>query len=288
MTEKQGAYGDRMRAYLGVKEVRAITMSTPRKSVLAATRIKCDRPDFLLSVPIPGEKSYIVAHHLDNLVCRCGDTVSCLDLAASPQLSLQSPWDIVQFYIPQAALDEVANAFLAPRGRLAWPSAGRIADPVITGLGASLLPMLESRRQAPQIIVDHIGFALLVHLAHVYGGISPRQSSSGGLAPWQERRAKALIDAHLDGGIALAEIACECRLSPKYFTRAFKQTTGLPPYRWLLARRIEVAQDLLRRSGLSLSEIALATGFADQSAFTRTFTRFVGISPGAWRRLHHG
>jgi AraC family transcriptional regulator len=58
----------------------------------------------------------------------------------------------------------------------------------------------------------------------------------------------------------------------------------LPPHRWLLARRIERAQELLLHSALSLDRIAAACGFADQSHFSRVFSRQIGIAPSAWRR----
>jgi AraC family transcriptional regulator len=106
----------------------------------------------------------------------------------------------------------------------------------------------------------------------------------GGLAPWQERRAKEVLSANLDGGVPLTEVARECRLSVSHFSRAFRRTMGVAPHNWLVARRIEVAKEKLRYSRLSLSDVALACGFADQSHLTRAFTGMVGASPGAWRR----
>jgi transcriptional regulator GlxA family with amidase domain len=67
--------------------------------------------------------------------------------------------------------------------------------------------------------------------------------------------------------------------------RAFRQSTGVPPHRWLLDRRVKRAKELLPNSSLSLSDVALACGFGDQSHFTRTFTAAVRLSPGVWRRL---
>jgi AraC family transcriptional regulator len=84
--------------------------------------------------------------------------------------------------------------------------------------------------------------------------------------------------------VQLKEVARECRLSVSHFSRAFRRTMGVAPHNWLLTRRIEVAKEKLRNSGLSLSEVALACGFADQSHLTRVFTGMVGVSPGAWRR----
>ena len=106
----------------------------------------------------------------------------------------------------------------------------------------------------------------------------------GGLAAWQERRAKDMLVANLDGAVALADVAQECRLSVSHFSRAFRQSMGVAPHRWLLNRRVEFAKELLQAPDSSLSEIALRCGFADQSHFTRVFTRRAGVSPGAWRR----
>ncbi|WP_072819574.1 helix-turn-helix domain-containing protein [Bradyrhizobium erythrophlei] len=64
----------------------------------------------------------------------------------------------------------------------------------------------------------------------------------------------------------------------------FRQSTGYPPHRWLLQRRIERAQDLLLNSDKTLAEIARCCGFFDPSHLTRAFSQTVGSSPGLWRR----
>ena len=107
----------------------------------------------------------------------------------------------------------------------------------------------------------------------------------GGLAPWQERRAKELMSTHLGREISLAFVASECRLSVSHFARSFKQCTGKPPHRWLLENRVDRAKELLTDAELPLAEIALECGFSDQSHFTRVFSRTVGTSPGTWQRL---
>ena len=82
----------------------------------------------------------------------------------------------------------------------------------------------------------------------------------------------------------LNEVARECRLSVSHFSRAFRRSMGVAPHSWLLTRRVEAAKEKLRDDRLTLLDVALACGFADQSHLTRVFTRVVGISPGAWRR----
>ena len=91
--------------------------------------------------------------------------------------------------------------------------------------------------------------------------------------------------AHLTEDVGLVELAALVDLSPKHFARAFKQSTGTPPHQFLLQQRIARAKELLaRHDGGSISEIALACGFADQSHFTAAFRKATGQPPGAYRR----
>ena len=113
-----------------------------------------------------------------------------------------------------------------------------------------------------------------------------RTDTSGGLAPWQLRRAQEMLGSDLAENPSLNSVAHACKLSVSHFARAFKGSTGTPPHRWVMATRIEMARGLLANSATPLVEIAGMCGFADQSHFSRVFTRMVGTSPGAWRREH--
>jgi len=95
-----------------------------------------------------------------------------------------------------------------------------------------------------------------------------------------------MIDANLDGEVSLDALAKQCCSSSIHFSRAFRQSTGTSPHRWLLHQRVEKAKGLLRDRQSPLSEVALACGFADQSHLTRVFTRLSGAGPAAWRRIH--
>ena len=61
---------------------------------------------------------------------------------------------------------------------------------------------------------------------------------------------------------------------------------GLPPHRWLIVQRVERAKEWMRDPNMPLSMIAVACGFADQSHFSRTFTRLTGVTPRRWRADH--
>jgi AraC family transcriptional regulator len=213
--------------------------------------------------------------------------VSAIDLTEEPAVLLPNPFDALVLYVTQAALDEVAYAHRAPRvQQLVWPQGG--FDSVVHHLGQPLVSALERPLHASKIFLDHVLQALNSHFVCSYGGV--RMSAPqfrGGLSYVQMRRATELLEAHLDGDIALQQVAEACELSVSHFSRAFKQTFRRPPYRWLIERRVDRARDLMTNSRLPLADIAIRCGFADQSALNRSFKRIHGVTPGIWRRGRH-
>jgi AraC family transcriptional regulator len=218
-------------------------------------------------------------------VLRAGE-VGMFDLRYETVIDVQSPFDFVYLYFPQSALDRLADEYDAPRMVECTMQPGVSApDPVVTQLAACLQRVLERRDRASEVLTDHVTLALQTHFAQHYGGMRIRsQSTRGALAPWQLRLAKEMLTAHLGSRVSIAQISSECGLSASHFARAFKCSTGMSPYRWLVGRRIEKAADLLRRSALSVAEIALICGFSDQSHLTRIFGTTKGATPGRWRR----
>jgi AraC family transcriptional regulator len=112
----------------------------------------------------------------------------------------------------------------------------------------------------------------------------PRTASRGGLARWQERLVCAFLEDNLGRDVALVELARLVDLSPSHFSRAFARSTGRPPHRYLLERRIERAKDMLATGELSITDIALACGFSTSQHFAATFRAKVGVRPSQWRK----
>jgi AraC family transcriptional regulator len=106
----------------------------------------------------------------------------------------------------------------------------------------------------------------------------------GGLAPWQIRRVKTHIEANLDSTIRVKDLAELVKLSSFHFCRAFRDSFGDSPHGYVMRRRVERAQGLMLTTNASLGQIAADCGLADQAHFNRLFRRFVGESPGMWRR----
>ena len=75
-----------------------------------------------------------------------------------------------------------------------------------------------------------------------------------------------------------------CALSEYHFARMFRQSFGLPPHQYLLARRLACARDLLRGGVLPLGEVALMCGFSSASHFNQRFRQAMGATPGEYRQ----
>jgi AraC family transcriptional regulator len=294
-------YGQRLGERLRVENAPAIVTRVLCKADMAITEIRCDDPVRGMSGSFAQEDAFLVGLHLRDFpnhqywedaqqapVCDLRAGEMCLyDLKRDPIVLLDKPYHSLFFYLPRAALNAIADDANAPQiCDLNYKPGAGIDDATISSLGSTMLSAIRHPDQANRLFVDHVTLAVGVHVAQTYGGMRPvSHPVRGGLAPWQGRRAKEILSANLDGGVPLKEVARECRLSVSHFSRAFRRTMGVAPHHWLLTHRIEVAKEKLRDSRLSLSDVALACGFADQSHLTRVFTRIVGVSPGAWRRV---
>jgi AraC-like DNA-binding protein len=102
------------------------------------------------------------------------------------------------------------------------------------------------------------------------------------------REVQVYLHENLHRDVDLRAIAHEAALSPYYFSRAFTAYVGTPPYRYLIRLRVERAQELLRTSELTVTQICQRVGFNSLSHFTTTFRRHTGMSPTSFRRaLEH-
>lgn len=105
-----------------------------------------------------------------------------------------------------------------------------------------------------------------------------------GLSRRQLNKVREYVEAYLDRDISLQTLARLCGLSAYHFARMFKASTGLPPHRYLMERRIEKAKRLLTRTDLPILHIALQAGYKNQNHFTCAFKRITGFTPGQYRK----
>jgi AraC family transcriptional regulator len=126
--------------------------------------------------------------------------------------------------------------------------------------------------------------AEITGLAAPLTSAAPPKLIRGGLAPWQIRRVTTHIETNLDAAITTKDLAMLARLSSFHFCRAFRDSFGESPHGYVTRRRIERAQGLMLTTNASLGQIAADCGFTDQAHLSNLFRRFVGESPGVWRR----
>jgi AraC family transcriptional regulator len=299
--ETQGAYGHRMAEFCCVDDAPFFVLRRLEYSKIAVTLLKCDQPNFEKSGCLPVEDAFIATVSLydgfyrdlwlDNRPLpeqppQPAGVVSFIDLRRSANVRFRSPISNVQFYFSRAALNELVSEESGKAiDNLAVRPLDSHADAIFSQLARSLVPALNKPTETSRLFVDHIALAASAHVIREYAKVAfDARMRYGGLASWQLSRAKELMDANLNGSISLAEIAAQCRLSTRHFTRAFGQSTGMPPYRWLLRRRVERAKDLLRDPRLTLTDVAIKSGFAGRRHLIRAFSHSVGETPGVWRR----
>ncbi|MDR3376845.1 MAG: AraC family transcriptional regulator [Ancalomicrobiaceae bacterium] len=271
----------------------------PKSSRLLVSRLRRETPGHGLVTPSKVDAIYSVLLQLheqtdrelfidDKCVHRgsyAARTTSIVNHLERPLANLRSPFDHLNFIIPQTALDEIADDRGVPRINQLYCKPGGVLDETVWHLGNALLPALERPHEVGSIYAEQVMLAACTYFSQAFGGMRPAQVRQGTLAPWQLRRATEAMASLADGDLSLKELAAQCRLSVSYFVRAFKNTTGDPPHRWLLRYRVERSKSLLAHTEATLAEIAISCGFADQSHFTRVFKSFVGIPPAAWQRM---
>lgn len=292
------SYGDRMGVHWrGHCTTTTLDLGKTHQDSVTIARIT-GGPEFGFVVPVPPEEGFAVSVQLmdyergelwldgrsasqGNI---CKDRIALYDLRQSVEALLLDPFDVLQFHIPRRHFEKLAAANGSRTFSELNVQSGRgLHDPTVVNLGYALLPALKRPAEANSLFLDHVLLALSSHLASTYAMPIGRRSRPCGLSSRHLRLAMEMLAAKLDGDITVADVAEACGLTPSYFARQFALSTGMAPHRWLLERRVDFAKQLMATSRLSLAEIAVASGFADQSHLTRVFSRIAGTTPKAWR-----
>jgi AraC family transcriptional regulator len=148
-----------------------------------------------------------------------------------------------------------------------------------------LTTLIESDNSDHRLYLEALGVVLAHEVARINTGrLSAEAPTNGGLAAWQRRKAVTYIEEHLAEPISLAALGRVVGLSACYFCRAFRQSFGMPPYRYQLRQRIEQAKALLAKHASSVTDVGLTVGYNDTSAFCTAFRRVTGLTPSAYRR----
>jgi AraC family transcriptional regulator len=292
-------YGTAFAKFFYLRDAPSILLKPRTRTQLAVTRLTLDHGMPEPSASPRPEKAFTISVHLRDPDCTGWGTwidqrfvkvkswrtggVGIYDFEADPRALRRTPFDAVHYNLPRTTL----NAFTDDHG---LPTVDALQceqgtpDPVLYHLTQMILPTVDSHVGLPDLFFDYFVFMLCSRVVSRYStDKAAPQRFRGGLAPWQMRRTREILDSHPRADLRLAALAHENRLSISHFARSFKQSFGLSFHRYLVMQRVEKAKELLRYSNRSLAAIALEVGFSDQPAFSRTFGALVGTSPRKWR-----
>ncbi len=154
-------------------------------------------------------------------------------------------------------------------------------------MALSLLEELNEANLVGRLYADWLATGLAMQMVRRYSSLRNVRIGRGGMAPQKLRKAVDIIDSYLveeqPGRLALRFVADAVGMSYFHFSRAFKQSMGMSLTNYIAEKRIEHAKELLNRTVLPISEIALRSGFASQSHFTTSFRRMAGSTPREFR-----
>ena len=207
-----------------------------------------------------------------------------LDLRCPMEMWVRGPFDYLHYYLSDSLLKSVAY-----ENEIASPSelqeAFFIEDLVVAQLTRSILSQVTHGEQLDKLALDQIAMLLSAHVLQRYcRAIRAATSARSGLQTWQRIQAEEMLRAQLDGNISIRELATACSLSPSHFARGFRRSFGTSVHQYLIQLRLEKTKALLAGTKKKLSEIAPLSGFCDQAALSRAFSRVEQETPSRWRK----
>ncbi|RAU18840.1 AraC family transcriptional regulator [Nitrincola tibetensis] len=158
-------------------------------------------------------------------------------------------------------------------------------DASITLLYHQFLLNLNWQERSDQLALSSATTLLLIHLLKTYAQCNWQlPQTRGGLAPYQLKRVLEYIESHLNQPLLLRDLAAQACLSEYHFSRMFRQSQGLAPHQYVLHRRLQRAEMLLKETSLPLVDIALECGFSSSSHLSNRFRQVKGVQPSYLRK----
>jgi AraC family transcriptional regulator len=299
----QGMFGPKLVQHFSLPRSSSLLLRPELNAQIALTRMTMPNGFPGPTPHIPPEKAYSISVHLRRPVSIKGwgtwldgrfhrvtewdlGGIQIFDMESEPVALRTSGFDSVHTYVPRSLLNRFSDESEQKRVRTLQCTPGT-RDEVILHWARMMMPYFDRAMHLPRLVLDEMTMLFCAHLTRTYQDQDQFPAAvTGGLAVWQQDRAIELLHEHLDGDLALTDLARECGLSPGRFMRAFKKSFGVPVRRYLLLKRVKAAKSLLLHSNKSLLTVALEVGFSDQPAFNRSFREIVGTSPRRWQRAN--
>ena len=194
--------------------------------------------------------------------------------------AVEAGWRYRVMYVPVDFIHDLATDIAGRAQPLPWFEPGVIRDPDLADRLRRAHHLLEESTADPLAAEAALLDALSMLLVRY--GRTRHAAQSHGANDSRVAAMKDCLTGDLTAPLKLAQLADAVGLSPFHAARLFAQTTGLPPHAWRNQVRLQRSLAPLR-AGASVVDVAAASGFTDQSHFTRHFRRMFGVPPGRWQ-----
>jgi AraC family transcriptional regulator len=202
-----------------------------------------------------------------------GNSDGWLQHEASTSLTLSVSTSLVARVATELGLDPA---------RVALEPVNHLRDARIEHIAWALDAEHRETHPAGLLYTDSLGTALVAHLLGRYRKLE--QPRLRGLSKPQLERVIEYIDAYLDRDLSLHRLAAVAGLSMTHFKALFRRSMGVPAHAYVVQQRVARARALLTRGDRPITEVALASGFANPSHMARTMRRLLGVTPSALLR----
>jgi AraC family transcriptional regulator len=160
-----------------------------------------------------------------------------------------------------------------------------IDDPVIQQLALALKLEIQTGCMSGRLYGELLGTALAARLVQNYAVSKPSfEFKASSLPQLQLKRVIDYMKANLTQDLSILDLATLTGMSESHFSRSFRRSVGIAPYQYLMQQRVERAKQLLKRQAISISDIALDCGFANQTHLTKVFRQMTGVTPKAYQK----
>jgi AraC family transcriptional regulator len=160
-----------------------------------------------------------------------------------------------------------------------------ILDPQIASLLHGMRLEIEEGCPTGTLYAESLSLALASYVGSRYATRATAEDSRcPKLSPAQRSRVIDYMQRHIGSDFSLVELANVVNLSPRHFSRLFRNTLGNSPHRFVAELRVKMAKEMLAKRQESIAEVAANLGFADQSHFTAVFRKSTGLSPRRFQR----
>lgn len=215
-------------------------------------------------------------------------TITIIPDGVGFEVDLQSRIGTTHLYLPREILDEVSEDITQDSPtRIELMARIAIFDPILEQLCRAVRDALDEDPSSSRLYVEYMARAIAAHLITAHSNVATQNSALSSNRRLSARllpRVREMVESKLGDRLTTSDIAAETGMGPDHFGRLFKQATGTTLYQFVIRCRVDRARRLLVDTSMPILQIARECGFADQVHLTRSFGRFVGTSPAAFRK----